>query len=253
MSENETVNLAVLWGEQVFLMSKKHINQKQRKGRDFLKETIMIPFFLLAVVAYLFSQINLVYKTQDIYGVHGLPPLSSDGAYGIFSSNSKQNTDNSFVSTKNLYYSPDSHVGVNALMAALVAEYPQVKAIGAANPDVILEDYKSNLFTTWASIQFNLTAEQISTGKLVTSDTQTTLVDYTILINDNIIPLPSGPIDDFVYNDAQAVADYWWTSGYLTIQNFVSTYLAKQYPTVSPDFKVSILCVSCDLQCVSCG
>jgi hypothetical protein len=53
--------------EQVVLMSRKHINQKQRKGRDFLKETIMIPFFVLAFTGFLFHEVNKVTTESSVY------------------------------------------------------------------------------------------------------------------------------------------------------------------------------------------
>ena len=226
-----------LWVEQVFLMSRKHINQKQRKGRDFLKETIMIPFFILAFVGYLFYNINRVVNSPDIYAVHNLPPLSDTGTWGIFNPNAKENTADDYIETKGLYYSPNNHQGVESLIAALVAEYPNVKASGFANPSDLYDQYRTEIFTVWAAIEFNLTTDQIATGKLVLGETVTSDVDYTILINENFVILPSEFTDSTVYNDQQSLADKWWTSGYMSIQNFVSTYLTRQY-SASSTFQV---------------
>jgi hypothetical protein len=108
---DKLVQLTWLWVEQVFLMSRKHINQKQRKGRDFLKETIMIPFFVLAFTGYLFYQINLVYNTPDVYSLHALPPLSKSARWGIFNPDAKQNNDNFYIEANTLLYSPNNHQG----------------------------------------------------------------------------------------------------------------------------------------------
>jgi hypothetical protein len=55
--------------------------------------------------------------------------------------------------------------------------------------------------------------------------------------------LPDSVHDEDVYRDGVSLADNWINSGYLTIQNFVSTFLAKQYPGVHPDFKVDNCCL----------
>ena len=44
-----------------------------------------------------------------------------------------------------------------------------------------------------------------------------------------------------VYNDHGGTeADFYWSSGYLTLQNFVDNYLAQQYDG-NQDFDVSVL------------
>lgn len=233
------LSLSALWVEQVVVMSRKHVNQKQRRGRDFLKETILIPFFVLAFTGYLLFEINTVYQTEDVYQLHSLPPLSNKGDWGIFNMDAQENNMNDYVRSSTLYYSPNTHEGVRNLMAALTAKYPYVRALGAASPEDVLTQYQQNIFNTWASVQFNLTAEQLSTGLLVTSQTAQSVVDYTILINPNIAEaLPSSTFTDGVYNSQQAQADFWWSTGLMTIENFVSTYLATQYDDVPSNFKV---------------
>ena len=229
--------MLLLWVEQVFLMSQKHISQKRRRGRDFLKETIMIPFFILSFVAIMFSVINSVELTTGIYSVHNLPPLSASGMWGIFSPTSRQNKVNNYISVQELYYSPDDHPGVNNLIASLVAEYPSIKASGFANPEEIIEGFQTGIYSVWAAIEFNLTTEQIQTGSLVVGELNPSSVDYTILINENFVSLPTDLLDNGVYNAEQCDADKWWTSGYMTLQNFVSTYLTRQYSFAS-EFKV---------------
>jgi hypothetical protein len=128
--------------------------------------------------------------------------------------------------------------GVTDLINNLTKMYPDVKTQGCADPTEVYDTYRTNIFTTWAAIQFNLTSEQIATGKLITDENSQTIVDYTILINANDAVLPSDTFDDNVYNDQQAGADLWWASGYMTVQNFVSNYLAQQYSYVPNDFQV---------------
>jgi ATP-binding cassette subfamily A (ABC1) protein 3 len=227
-----------LWAEQIFLMSRKHINQKQRKGRDFLKETIMIPFFILAFMGYLFYNINMVYNTPDVYSLHGLPPLSATATWGIFNPLAKQNNDNFYIEGKNLLFSPSNHAGVNDLINALTTLYPDVTSIPCESPEDVHDQYRTNMFTTWAAIEFNLSDAQLATGLLIPDEDANTVVDYTIFINANDAILPNDQYDDSVYNSEQSGADLWWASGYMTLQNFVSTYLARQYSNVSPTFQV---------------
>jgi hypothetical protein len=108
---DKVLQLTWLWVEQVFLMSRKHINQKQRKGRDFLKETIMIPFFVLAFTGYLFYQINLVYNSSVVFCWHAWPRLSLTDGWGIFNPDAKQNNQNFYIDSNTLLYSPNNHQG----------------------------------------------------------------------------------------------------------------------------------------------
>jgi ABC-type multidrug transport system ATPase subunit len=215
--------------EQVVLMSRKHINQKQRKGRDFLKETIMIPFFVLAFTGFLFHEVNKVTTESSVYGLHSLPPLSSS-SWGIF------NSDNKFhVGTTGLLYSPADSSAVQDLIAALVTEYPDIKPVPCGDSGCY-DTYRTNFFDTWATLEFNLTSDQFDT--FISDQSGQTLVDYTINVNTMAASLPRMSHDPTVYNDRQASADLWWASGYMTLQNFVSTYLAKQYDTTAMTFEV---------------
>lgn len=241
----EVVTLSWLWVEQTFLMARKHINQKQRKGRDFLKETIMIPFFILAFTGYLFYNINMIYSTPDVYTLHNLPPLSKSATWGIFNMDAKQNNDNFYIQGYNLLYAPQDHPAVVDLINSLTAIYPDVTPVGCDDWDDLFDSYRTNIFKTWAAINFNLTHEQIATNSFVPDQAAATNVDYTIYINSNYADLPTdsdlGDQGDNVFNDLQAPADLWWESGYMTLQNFVSTYLAKQYDSVPSTFTVSVL------------
>lgn len=151
----------MLFFEQVLIMVQKHISQKQRKGRQFLKDTVMIQFFLLSFFAYILIQAAVITTYDDVYQKHSLPPLSDTTPWGIFNAGSNGNIEDNPVS-KNLYYSPNTHAGVNALMDALMVKYPDVKATGYVDPNGVNDQYQKNLFDTWASVQFDLTADQVS-------------------------------------------------------------------------------------------
>ena len=225
-----------LFVEQVVLMTRKNINQKQRQGRTFLKETIFIPFFVLAFTGFLFFQVNNYYPSRRIYQFHSLPPLSSSNPWGIFSDSANQNAWYRFISSSNLYYTPNNHAGVTALVGALKEKYPSVSLIGVSDMNELLDQYTENLFNTWAALQFNLTADQIATGLLVPSDQSEATVDFTVLLSPQQQSLPMQFFVDStsVLNTEAALADAWWTSGYMTLQNFVSTYLAQQYNRTVP-------------------
>ena len=250
MSSSTTPSIVVdagtrvyLFVEQVILMTRKNINQKQRQGRAFLKETIFIPFFVLAFTGFLFSQINTLRPTNDVFQLHALPPLSSNTPWGIFSESANQNNANFFIQTSNLYYTPNNHAGVTALVDALKEKYPSVSLIGVSDMDELLDQYTENIFNTWAALQFNLTADQITTGLLVPSDQSEATVDFTVLLSPQQQSLPMQFFVDStsVLNTEAALADAWWTSGYMTLQNFVSTYLAQQYNrTVPSTFSVTL-------------
>lgn len=219
-------------------MVKKTVGQKQRMSRTFLKETVMTQFFVLAFVAFLIVTIITLPKFPDIYSKHSLPPLSNQLPWGIFNPQSLENQGGFGVGgVQTLYYSPNNHQGVTSLVDSLVEEFPLIKAIGVADPDALVSAYQSNLFSTWAALEFNLSAAQIESGMLVTSQDTMSVVDYTILINPSVQELPSTD-SDYVFNQVNCAADKWWSSGYMTLQNFIPTYLAKQYDFVSPNFKV---------------
>lgn len=225
--------------EQIYLLLRKNISQKQRNGRQFWKETILIQLFILAFVTYIIYQNATAPPSTEVYTKFPLPPLSNQKPFGIFNVGSKGNTANDQLSTR-LYYYPNNHDGVNQLIQALTEAYPDIHAIGAADNSAVNTLYEQNLFNTWASLEFTLTTEQLSTGKLVTSDVLPSLVKYQIVI----APFGrGGPLPTYnyssVYNDELSDADLFWNTGYLTLQNWIATYLAKQYSFVDSNFNVS--------------
>jgi hypothetical protein len=93
-------------------------------------------------------------------------------------------------------------------------------------------------------LQFTLTSDQVSSGKLVPSTSAPSLVTYSILDNpstySNQFGFSTVNYTDSVYNSEQAEADLFWSTGYFTLQNFIATYLAKEYNTMVPsDYTVS--------------
>ena len=53
--------------------------------------------------------------------------------------------------------------------------------------------------------------------------------------------MPDSTYDSEVYRDTISYADAWIDSGYLTIQNFIATYLTTQYPNIPNNFTVILL------------
>jgi hypothetical protein len=233
--------LVWLFFEQVLLMCQKHVGQKQRNGRQFWKDSIMIQFFLLSFVTWILFMSSQPVQKTDFYGKIQLPPLSTTGPTGIFDQNAVGNSVNTFVS-KRLFYTPSNHAGVQSLVHALTTKYPNIDAVGAASYDEILNLYQENLFDTWAAIVFELDDAQTSSDKLVPTQSSPTTVSYSILVN----PInwaqgyTTGNFTDGIYNKASTSADLFWSSGYMTLQNFVGTYLATQYDGVSADYTVRL-------------
>jgi hypothetical protein len=251
IQEEEDVHPAVyffrmfyLFLEQVLIMCQKHVSQKQRKGRQFWKDTVMIQIFLLLFVCYVLFTSSIQLPDSSVYEKLELPPLSTAKPYGIFNLDSVGNEAASFTS-KRLYYTPNNHAGVQTLIDALVAKYPSVQPVGAASYDEILQMYQQNLFDTWAALVFNLNPEQVSTQKLIPNENTTATVQYGIFVNPNNWGdgYTTGNFTTDVYNKLSCDADLFWSSGYMTLQNFIGTYLASQYKDVSTDFEViSMLC-----------
>lgn len=216
-------------------MCLKNLSQKKRNGRQFWKDTIFTQFFLLGFVIYIIYSSSNINPSPHSYDLTALPPLSDQKPWGIFNKGSEGNNDQTSIS-KRLYYCPNNHAGVNNLVNALVAKYPDIDAIGVADPSGVRDLYESNIYDTWASLQFTLSSNQESTGLLVPSPNDPSVVSYAILISPSIYStqISTDNYTDNVYNKAQAEADIFWSSGYFTLQNFIATYLAKEYNTTVP-------------------
>jgi hypothetical protein len=113
---------AQLFCEQVYIMCWKNLHQKRLAGRTSLKE-ILTPLGLIGFWIYIMVMSSLPQTYPDaVYVTRDLPPLSSKGLWGIFRStdddgNAQQVPD--VIDSKRLYYSPNTHDGVNDLVCNL--------------------------------------------------------------------------------------------------------------------------------------
>jgi hypothetical protein len=219
------------------------VEQKWTNGRATLKE-ILVPLVLILMTIYLFVQ-SASYDPfyGPVYNLLRLPPLSKSGEWGVFNEPPSPDDDNAdmtmnYVTKTRMWYSPQNHPGVEALITALNEKYPSVTPIGCDDSGDVFSSYEENMFTTWASLEFNLSPEQIQTGSFFASS-GTSNVQYTIRINPHVAVLPDSVLDEGVYKDAVSGADWWSKSGYLTLQNFVSTYLTQTY-TADPTFNIDM-------------
>ena len=171
---------------------------------------------VISFTIYILYQAATTVQYADVYQYHSLPPLSSDKPWGIFNIGSKGNTEYTIIS-KTLYYSPNDHDGVNHLIKVLCDTYPSINAIGAEDPSKINSLYESNLFDTWAAIEFKLNAEQIAVGQLVTSQTNISTVAYNIRMTPTNwgLSLSTSTFSDTdtIYNKQSTDADLFWSTG----------------------------------------
>lgn len=211
-------------------------------GRQFWKETVLIQVVILGFIGYTLTAFSSIDTLKDIYDKHALPPLSAARPWGIFNQKSNGN-DQYTIITKRMVYCPNDHAGVQDLMDALVEKYPDLTVEGFATKEDIVSNYQTDLFDTYAALQFTLTDEQIASGTFITSQTEESKVTYDILISPAIWEdkLPAYNYTDFVFNKEGSSSDLYWSMGYLTIQNFVAVYLAKNYDNVPADYTVGIV------------
>ena len=118
--------------------------------------------------------------------------------------------------------------------------YPEAEVTGYASSGDVSDQYTKYIFDTWAAVIFDLSDEQISTGRLVVNQVNQSTVNYKIRISPNEMYLPDTTFDDEVYRDAITGADQWANCGYFTIRNFIGTFTTMLYDGVDPTFTVSI-------------
>ena len=98
-----TTKYLYLFLDQILIMSLKHVSQKQRKGRQFLKDTFMMQFFILSFFTFILYQAAQQTTYEAVYSSFSLPPLSTKSPYGIFSQDSKGNDPDTIISKKLIY------------------------------------------------------------------------------------------------------------------------------------------------------
>eukprot|EP01033_Poteriospumella_lacustris_P014622 gene14623-10454_t len=210
-------------------MCLKHVSQRKRNGRQFLKDSILIQFVALAFTANVLTSFARYFPTPHDYDRMALPPLSKSAWNGVFNRDAPGN-EQYYQLSQRLYFAPSNHTGVQELVSALTERYPDVQAVGAEDDEGIKSLYEANLFDTWASLQFALTPEQLASGQWVTSQSSASEVTFVISVNPTIWgKLPNYDFADPVYNQQVSPGDLFWNSGYLTLQKFVDTYLAQEY------------------------
>lgn len=142
-----------------------------------------VPIALLGFWVFLMGQVNAPLSYADaVYELRNLPPLSTKGKWGIFQSDTYYDQPEFVTNSRLLYYSPSTHKGVQTLMDELKAQYPQVELRGVKNSDDLNVEYQSNLFETWAAIQFDLSDEQIESDSLIPSSSSPVTVSYQIRV-----------------------------------------------------------------------
>lgn len=120
-------------------------------------------------------------------------------------------------------------------MQSLVLQYPDVEIQGFATQADILDSFGDHIFQVWCAISFTLNKEQFDTGTF-SSDSP---IVYSIRMNPNVVNMPFSTYDPAVYNDYMASADNWLNSGYLTLQNYIRSYITNTYVGSEANFKAT--------------
>ena len=134
------MEFAHLFCEQVAVMAWKNLHQKRLAGRTTLKE-ILTPLGLIGFWIYIMLMSSMPLSYPDaVYVTRDLPPLSSDGLWGIFRAADEDNVQQvpEVINSKRLYYSPNTHAGVNDMVgtcpsllslspAHIFCNYPQIQ------------------------------------------------------------------------------------------------------------------------------
>lgn len=99
-------SLTFLYFEQGLIMCQKIWSQKQRNGRTFLKDSVMLQFFVLAFTANILMLGSMSSESPHPYQRLVLPPLSKS-SNGIFNQDSAGNEMIGPVSQR-LFYAPNN-------------------------------------------------------------------------------------------------------------------------------------------------
>ena len=210
--------------QQTTIIILKNARQLQRDFRKTLKNVILVPLFWLLFVGAFFLLVSQRFLQNAYYDIRPLYPLSDTGPFGVFNLDAKTPVF-TFENPPNLLlFSPNNHPGVLSLIADLQKTYPYIDVMGVADSNAIEDAYFDNLFTTWSCLIFNLDEFQIEYGNFSTPNNE---VQYT-LRNSPYIPVSTDFFTSEVYNqDRFPDVDYALITGYLTVQNYVRTWITN--------------------------
>jgi len=223
-----------LFFEQIYIIVWKCWRQKLLERRTTIKDCILIPLFVaflgLILMAFAFAN-SSGGISPSVYDKMTLPPFSqTDG--GVFDPTAKFNQNsNGPVGSRTILYSPKNHSGVNTLMKGLHKLYPDLTVEGY---DDVRDAYSTRIQPTFYGVEFMLTREQYATNEFITSSVSTNNVAYTIRMATNgqirwQDPTMLTYYNDYnVYNDYECAADMWIGTGYMTLQNYIQTRIARQ-------------------------
>jgi hypothetical protein len=223
-SSKEILDLPWFLFQQTTIIVLKNARQLQRDFRKTLKNVILVPLFWLLFVGAFFLLVNQSFIKDAYYGIRPLYPLSDQGPFGVFNLEGKTPVFDYENPPNILLFSPNNHDGVLSLIADLKKTYPYIDVQGAADASGVEEAYFDNLFTTWSCLVFDLDEFQIKYGNFSTPNNK---VQYT-LRNMPFIPVSTDYFDSEVYNEDRFPAvDYALITGYLTLQNYVRTWITN--------------------------
>lgn len=224
-SLKEILDLPWFLFQQTTIIVLKNARQLQRDFRKTLKNAILIPLFWLIFVGAFFLLVNQSFIKEAYYDIRPLYPLSDQGPFGVFNLEGKTPVFDFDPPPNILLFSPNNHAGVLGLIADLQKTYPYIDVKGAVDASGVDDAYYDNLYSTWSCLVFDLDEYQIKYGNFSTPNNK---VQYTIR-NAPYIPVSTDYFDSEVYNEDRFPAvDYALITGYLTLQNYVRTWITTK-------------------------
>lgn len=233
LTMKELIDLPWFLFQQTTIMILKNGRQLQRDFRKTLKSVVLVPLFWLIFVGSFFLLINQSFVENAYYGIRPLFTLSDKGDWGVWNLDGKTPVFNFDSPPKLLLFSPNNHPGVSKLIDDLQKAYPYIDVKGAVDSSGIESAYYDNIFKTWSCLVFDLDVHQIANGNFSSPNGA---VKYT-LRNSPYIPIATDYFTTEVYNkDTFPAVDYALITGYLTLQNFVRTWITNS--TTGKSFSV---------------
>lgn len=225
VSIREILDLLVLLITQTLALTHKHFVQKLTgySRRKFLGDVILTPFFVAGMMGAL---------TAFFVSVSQQPPAD-------YARTQLANINQLFDPQEGkavLFYTPNNHAGVNAMMDAFQKEFQSsISVRGTIDTESYTLLYQKQLYDVWGALDFTLSEAQVKSGKLVvdknaTASSSGSVIDYTIRLNSqfNFYVQPV-VFDQQVYNQVRGKGEVWNSSGYLSIHNWVSSYIVREY------------------------